>query len=286
MTTEQAIHKTTNRKYLLTAAAFLLLAAIGGVFFYAEVKDTLKMIEIDHDKSTEFSRLVDPRYQVQAIPFSEIIADWQNMVIIDVREPEEYSQGRIKGSLNYRLGELLNNKLARRDMIQRTSGKKRVFFCHDGDRSTLAASAIDRVFGGKNYVMALGFRQIQQDDEYRNYWQGSTDILPEGRDYQRTPVLKWKDIPANTVIELTLEPEPPVRMARGKTIVHAPILLMSDAQIDAFIDTLGSEPVIALCNSKVSCFSTRIFRYRLEQHGLSLAGFVWARKRDANRPSP
>ena len=61
---------------------------------------------------------------------------------------------------------------------------------------------------------------------------------------------------------------------KGKTVIHAPILLMSDAQINAFIASLGTEPVIALCNSKVSCFSTRIFRYRLEQNGLKLSGLL------------
>jgi len=76
---------------------------------------------------------------------------------------------------------------------------------------------------------------------------------------------------------------------KGKNIIHTPILLMSDAQINAFIDSLinslGTEPVIALCNSKVSCFSTRIFRYRLEQHGLKLSGFVRVKEPVNRNPS-
>ena len=270
--------KTTNRKYLIISTAFLLLAVIGGVFFYTEVKDTLQMVESERQKSSEFSRLADPRQPVHNILMSDIVADWKNFVIIDVREPEEYSEGRLKGSLNYRLGELLNNELARRNMIQQSGDKKRVFYCHDGDRSTLAASMIEGEFGGTNYVMDRGFRQIQDNDEHRTYWEGSTDILPGGSDYERTPVLKWDDVTASTLIELSLPYRPPVRTVKGKTIIHAPILLMSDAQINAFIasliNSLGTEPVIALCNSKVSCFSTRIFRYRLEQHGLTLSGFI------------
>ncbi len=265
---------TTNRKTLIISTAFLLLAVIGGVFFYTEVKDTLQMVESEQQKSSEFSRLANSRQPVHNILMSDIVADWKNFVIIDVREPEEYSQGRLKGSLNYRLGELLNNELARRNMIQQSGDKKRVFYCHDGDRSTLAASMIESEFGGTNYVMDRGFRQIQENDEYRTYWEGSTDILPGGREYERTPVLKWDDVTASTLIELSLPYKPPVRTVKGKTIIHAPILLMSDAQINAFIASLGTEPVIALCNSKVSCFSTRIFRYRLEQHGLKLSGFV------------
>ena len=270
--------KTTNRKYLIISSAFLLLAVVGGAFFYTEVKDTLQMVETEQQKSTEFSRMANPRHPVHNILMSDIVADWNNFVIIDVREPEEYSQGRLKGSLNYRLGELLNNEQARRHMIQQSGNKKRVFYCHDGDRSTLAASMIESEFGGMNYVMERGFRQIQGNDEYRTYWEGSTDILPGGMDYERTPILKWGDVTASTLVDLTLPYKPPVRTVKGKTIIHAPILLMSDAQLNAFIatliDSLGAEPIIALCNSKVSCFSTRIFRYRLEQQGLKLSGFV------------
>lgn len=270
--------KATNRKTLIISTAFLLLAVIGGVFFYAEVKDTLQMVESEQQKSSEFSRLADSRRPVHNILMSDIVADWQNVVVIDVREPEEYSQGRLKGSLHYRLGELLNNELARRNMIQQAGDKKRVFYCHDGDRSTLAASTIESEFGGTNYVMDMGFRQIQENDEYRTYWEGSTDILPGDRDYDRTPAVKGDDVTASTLIDLSLTYKPPVRTLKGKTVIHAPILLMSDAQINAFIasliDSLGTEPVIALCNSKVSCFSTRIFRYRLEQKGLKLSGIV------------
>ena len=277
--------KEPNRKTLIISTAFLLLAVVGGVFFYAEVKDTLHLVKSEQQKSSEFSRLADPRQPLHIIPMSELVADWQNFVIIDVREPEEYSTGRLKGSLNYRLGELLNNELARGNMIQQAGDKKRVFYCHDGDRSTLAASTIEREFGGTNYVMDRGFRQIQENDEYRTYWEGSTDILPGGRDYERTPVLKLEDVTASTLIELSLPYKPPVRTVNGKTIIHAPILLMSDAQISTFIDSLGTGPVIALCNSKVSCFSTRIFRYRLEQHGLKLSGFVRVKEAVNHNPS-
>jgi len=283
--TKVTTDKTTNRKTLLISTAFLLLAVVGGVFFYAEVKDTLQMVESEQQKSSEFSRLADPNRPVLVITMSDIVADWNNYVIIDVREPEEFSTGRLKGALNYRLGELLNNEQARGNMIQQAGDKKRLFYCHDGDRSTLAASRIESEFGGTNVVMDRGFRQIQDSDEYRTYWEGSTDILPGGSDYERTPVLKWDDVTASTLIELSLSYRPPVRTVKGKTIIHAPILLMPDAQIDAFIDSLGTEPVIALCNSKVSCFSTRIFRYRLEKHGLKLSGFVRVKEPANHNPS-
>jgi rhodanese-related sulfurtransferase len=277
--------KATSRKTLIITTAFLLLAVIGGVFFYAEVKDTLQIVEIERQKSTEFSSLADPKQPVNNILMSDIVADWNNIIVIDVREPEEYSQGSLKGSLNYRLGELLNSEQARRNMIQQSGDKTRVFYCHDGDRSTLAATTIEREFGGMNYVMEKGFWQIQDNDEYRKYWEGSTDILPGGMDYERTPALKWNDVTASTLIDLSLPYKPPVRTVKGKTIIHAPILLMSDAQINAFIATLGTEPVIALCNSKVSCFSTRIFRYRLEQNGLKLSGFVRVKESVNHNPS-
>lgn len=280
------IDKATNKKYLAITAVFLLIAGVGGVFFYAEVKDTLQLVKSEHEKSNEFTQLANSQYQVQNIPFTEIVANRQNFAIIDVRETEEFAEGRIKGALNYRLGELVNNEQARRDLIQKSAGKKRVFFCHDGDRSTLAASVIESEFGGANYVMDRGFRQIQNNDEYRQYWQGSTRILPREENYEKTPWMRWDDVTSSALIELSLQNRPPVRTVRGKTIIHAPILMMSNAQINALISTLGSEPVIALCNSKVSCFSTRIFRYRLEQHGLKLSGFIRLKEQPIRKPSP
>lgn len=278
--------QTSNRKTLIITTVFLLLAVVGGVFFYAEVKDTLQLVEREQQKSTEFSSLADPGQQVHNTTMSELVADWNNIVVIDVREPEEYATGRLSGALNYRLGELLNSEQARREMIKQSGDKKRLFYCHDGDRSTLAASRIQSEFGGTNVVMDRGFRQIQDNDEYSIYWEGSTDILPGGNDYERTPALKWNDVTASILIELSLPYRPPVRTVKGKTIIHAPILLMSDTQIDEFITSLEtSKPVIALCNSKVSCFSTRIFRYRLEQHGLKLSGFVRVKEAVNHKPS-
>lgn len=277
--------RTTNRKLRTVALVFLLIALAGGGFFYVEVRDTLHLIKSEHEKSNEFTSLMNSAVQIRTIPFADIADHWQDYVIIDVRETEEYNQGRIRGALNYRLGELLNSEQVRREMIHRSAGRKRVFFCHDGDRSTLAASMIETEYGGTNYVMDRGFRQIQNDDGYKRYWEGSTRILPLEENDEPTPWLRWKEVTSSALVELSLQNRPPYRTVRGKTIIHAPILLMSDAQIDAFINTLGSEPIIALCNSKVSCFSTRIFRYRLEQHGLKLSGFVRAKERPVRKPT-
>ena len=263
-----------NRKILIINAAFLLLAVIAVVFYYFEAKDTLQLVKSERGRSIEFTQLARSTKDIHRIQFSDIIADWQNYIIVDVREREEFSEGRIKGSLNYRLGELLSNAQARRDMVRKTMGKKRVFFCYDGDRSMLAASTIQDEFDGPNYVLEGGFRQIQGSETFREVWEGTTDRLPGGMNYERTPWLKWKDARVNVLIDLTLKNKPPVVQYKGKTILHAPILLMSDAQIDAFINTLGAEPIVAVCNSKVSCFSTRIFRYRLEEKGLKLSGFI------------
>ena len=75
--------KKTNRKTLVITTVFLLLAVVGGVFFYAEVKDTLQMVASEQEKSTEFSRLAAPGQPVAEVLMSDIVADWQNFVIID-----------------------------------------------------------------------------------------------------------------------------------------------------------------------------------------------------------
>jgi rhodanese-related sulfurtransferase len=263
-----------NRKTIIVSSVFLLLALAGAVFFYHDARDTLQALKTDQATSREFSQLVPMQPAVKNILFADIISDPENHIVIDIREPEEYNEGRIKGSLHYRLGELLNSIEARQDLIQQTEGKNRVFYCHDGDRSRLAATVIYNEFGGENFIMEKGFWQIQDNDEYKRYWAGSTNILPKEKDYKRTPPVKWKDLTVDTLIDLSLQNKPPLRQLRGKTVIHAPVLLMSSKQIEAFINTLGAEPVVAMCNSKVSCFSTRILRYRLEEKGLELAGFV------------
>ena len=269
------MNKPKWKSYKLYASLLLVTIAVAGALFFIEVKDAWELIKSERSEKTELSRMNNRDVPVGVIPFSTIAAEAEKYAVIDVREKEEFSQGRIKGALNYRLGDILIDESTRKDLIRKTEGKERVFFCHDGKRSHIAAQAIRQEFGGVNTIIEKGFQQIRKDEKNHQFWEGSLrHVLPQDHRYQKTPWIKRKNVRVNTLIDLSLQKHEMVKGLEGKTFLHAPLILMSSRQIDDFISTLGEEPIVALCNSKVSCFYTRILRYRLEERGLALAGYV------------
>lgn len=267
--------KQVWKSYKLYALLFLVLISVAGVRFILEVKDAWDLIKNERSEKTELAQIKNRDVPPVVIQFSMIAADTGKYAVIDVREKEEFSQGRIKGALNYRLGDILNEEKIRQDIVRQTEGKARVFFCHDGKRSRIAAQTIQQEFGGVNTIIEKGFQQIRKNENSQQLWEGSLKhVLPQDHRYNRTPWIKRKNVRENSLIDLSLERHVEVKGLEGKTFLHAPLLLMSSRQIDNFISTLGKDPIVALCNSKVSCFYTRILRYRLEERGLTLAGYV------------
>jgi rhodanese-related sulfurtransferase len=273
-----------NKSYVLYASIFLVLICIAGAFFIFEIKATWELVKSERSGKKELTQMSSKDIPVRVILAATIAADAAKYAVIDVREKEAFSEGRIKGALNYRLGEILNEESVRHDLIQKTKGKERVFYCHEGDRSLLAAQTIQHEYGGVNFIIEKGYQQFRKNKDNQKIWEGSFNVLPQGNRYKRTPWIKRKNVTVNTLIDLSLNKHEAVERLEGKTFRHAPILLMSNRQIDQLINTLGDEPIVALCNSKVSCFSTRILRYRLEERGLTLAGFVRI-KEDVAPPS-
>ncbi len=273
------IPDSKNKTYRIYAFIFLILIAIAGTFYTIDLIDTWKIIKSERSEKTELRQLKRKDIPIRVISIADIMANTDRYAIIDVREKEEFSQGRIRHSVNYRLGEILNEEKVRQDLIQATKGKERVFYCHDGERSELAAEMIQHEFGGVNYILKKGYQQIKHNRDNRAIWEGSLiHLLPQDQKNHRKLWLKNKNVMVKTLIDLSMYKHEKVRGLENKIFLHAPILLMSNQQIDHFIQSLGKEPIVAMCNSKVSCFSTRILRYRLEEHGLSLAGFVRLRE--------
>jgi len=264
---------------MVYASIFLLLIGIAGAFYIFELKATWELVKNERAAKTELTQMNSKDIPLRVITISELLADAEKYIVIDVREKEEFSQARIRNSLNYRLGEILNVKKVRQDLVQKTKGKARVFYCHDGERSQLAVQIIQHEFGGVNFVLKKGYQQIKQNDEYKKIWEGSLiHLLPQVHQNHRKLWLKKKNVRVHTLIDLSMQKHETVKGLEGKIFLHAPILLMSDEQTDLFIQALGEEPIVALCNSKASCFSTRILRFRLEERGLALAGFVRLRE--------
>ena len=269
------MNKQVWKSYKLYASLFLVLIAVAAALFFIEVKDAWELIKSERSEKTELAQINNRDVPPGIIQFSMIAADAEKYAVIDVREKEEFSQGRIRGALNYRLGDILNEEAIRQEIIRKTEGKERVFFCHDGKRSRIAAQTIQQEFGGVNTIIEKSFQQIRKNAKNQQFWDGSLKhVLPQDHRRNKTPWIKRRDVRVNSLIDLSLEKHETVKGLEGKFFRHAPLLMMSSRQIDDFISTLGEEPIVALCNSKVSCFYTRILRYRLEERGLTLAGYV------------
>lgn len=70
-------------------------------------------------------------------------------VVIDVREPDELSQGRIEGSMNMPLGAVIRN--AKTGKLDHLKGKKIVTHCSGGYRGNMAADELNKAgFQAKN----------------------------------------------------------------------------------------------------------------------------------------
>ena len=265
---------------LLLAVTLLAAVGIAAYYYFIDIRETWELVRSEHRDTTELGGVIGKEVTVEVVPLAAVAAAADEYAFIDVREKEEFAQGRIKGSRNYRLGDLLNEQSVREEMLQQTAGSKRLFFCHDGKRSHLAAQAILQEYGGVNMILEKGLQQIRNNPQYQHLWEGSLKhVLPQDHRHDRTPWIKRRDVTVNTLIDLSLVKHDSVERLEGRNFRHAPLVLMSSRQIDEFISTLGDEPIVALCDSKVSCFYTRIFRYRLEERGLQLAGFVRVRER-------
>jgi len=270
-----------ERSYKILAALLLLLLVAGVGLYVRDLVSVWQLAKSERAETTELSAMRRKDIPVRVIGLDTLLRDRDRYVVVDVREREEYSQGRIRGSINYRLGEILQNPAARQALMQQVDGRIPVFYCHDGERSQLAAEKIQETFGGAVYYVKKGYRQIWGMQDSGRIWEGSLkQLLPPGHEgHMHLWMRKWQ-VPVNTLIDLSMQGHDQVRGLEGKRLIHAPVLLMSDRQIDELIRSLDNQPVVALCNSKVSCFSTRILRYRLEERGRTLGGFVRLLKED------
>lgn len=270
-----------ERSYKILAALLLLLLVAGVGLYVRDLVSVWQLAESERAETTELSAMRRKDIPVRVIGLDTLLRDRDRYVVVDVREREEYSQGRIRGSINYRLGEILQNPAARQALMQQVDGRIPVFYCHDGERSQLAAEKIQETFGGAVYYVKKGYRQIWGMQDSGKIWEGSLkQLLPPGHEgHMHLWMRKWQ-VPVNTLLDLSMQGHDQVRGLEGKRLIHAPVLLMSDRQIDELISSLDNQPVVALCNSKVSCFSTRILRYRLEERGRTFGGFVRLLKED------
>lgn len=76
-------------------------------------------------------------------------------IIIDVREPEEYAKGHVKGAINIPPSQLLNGAVELADTPRDTT---LILYCVSGSRSAVA----------KNILTSMGFTDVINGINQRN----------------------------------------------------------------------------------------------------------------------
>ena len=79
----------------------------------------------------------------QTISAKELKERKQEFAIIDVREPDELSAGKIDGSMNIPLGAVIRN--AKKGKLEELKSKKICTHCSGGYRGNIAAEELNKV---------------------------------------------------------------------------------------------------------------------------------------------
>jgi len=201
--------------------------------------------------------------------------------VIDVREREEFDQGRIKGSKNYRLGDILGIEELRNEILNSSEGKNIIFFCHDGERSKIAADSFGKQDNRKLFVFEDAFDELRESDDLEDIiWDGTLKrVLPkEFREISKKRGYKLKDIDkieTGFIIDISAEKIDVEGKLEGKNILHTPVVKMTSRQVDKLLNETIKEPFSIICNSKLSCFYAKVVAYRMDQKGELFQGYYF-----------
>jgi rhodanese-related sulfurtransferase len=95
----------------------------------------------------------------------DLITNHEEVIIVDVREREEYARGHIPGALIVPIGSLETaldeESIARDDELLSARASAVVVICDDGRRSRVAASQLSRLGFETVYWLADGLKQWQ-----------------------------------------------------------------------------------------------------------------------------
>ena len=88
---------------------------------------------------------------LNAKQFYEMIQKEKNVIILDVRTPQEYKEGHISNAINIPV-QILGQQL---DKLKNFKDKKILVYCRSGHRSAIASQILDRA-GFKNVYNLKG----------------------------------------------------------------------------------------------------------------------------------
>jgi len=132
--------------------------------------DTTKVVEVNHtqlllDKIVENGDFINTKKVPTMIKAEDVHANLENnFLVIDLRKAKDYAGGHIPGSVNLKLGDLVDYF----DGNETEAFDKIVFACYSGQTASYAASAMQLL--GYNNVYAMKWGMCSWNDKFANKW--------------------------------------------------------------------------------------------------------------------
>jgi rhodanese-related sulfurtransferase len=195
------------------------------------------------------------------------IRDNSSILLVDVREPEEFEYGHFKGAVNYRYVDLLKDKDVQNQLREQSINKKVVFYCLNGFRSNVIynyfievdpsmetkwlnlvnnpdfdkPSNSDLWLGGKGFISSLPSKKIKMP-EFEKLYQGNLYIIDARNE------LNSKVFSANTDVKI-------------------PMSLTSREQLSVISKIPTEKEIVIFCDDDISCFFSDTLSINLINRG-------------------
>lgn len=210
--------------------------------------------------------------EAQELTLEEYIAAKDDYQIIDIREIEEFEQGHFTDAVHLPLGELLASTDKQEELRALLKTKKVAFFCHDGLRSQIA---VDTLGGDATQLVIFhrGHKQVRNKDLSEELWVGSRKrVLPEDfHNALKAREYDLADIPPGALIaDVTWDQ---VYRTRNAEAIAAPLMRLTQEEIDEIVSDIAPRSFISVCNSRMSCFYAKILGYRVEKENGYFSGY-------------
>ncbi|WP_198246127.1 rhodanese-like domain-containing protein [methane-oxidizing endosymbiont of Gigantopelta aegis] len=105
---------------------------------------------------TAMDLVASAKQNIQEVSIDEAKQQLDQYLILDVREPEEYSQGHLPHAINIPRG-VLEFKIGAHPAFQNATDRAILVYCKTGGRSALATETLKKLGFEKAVSMAGGF---------------------------------------------------------------------------------------------------------------------------------
>jgi len=153
-----------------TAVLIIVLVIIVGFFFMNNVVHVGFHIGHGHDEYEEFMMMNGHEdeiasYEISPGVVTDKIASGEDIVLLDVRTPEEYAEVHLENSILVPVGELSQKTLAEAGLGEHSKDREIIIYCRSGGRSKQAYDIMNSL-GYTNIKSVAGGIIHWQEDNY------------------------------------------------------------------------------------------------------------------------